>query len=138
MALARLGPKGTVKTATPMPRSMKPRVKWERASSIAETRLTISLALIVLTYLTELFPAKASIRWALSGYIIATLLCALLYSATVPRKRVRILADLTDLLAISALVKLTGGIDSPWFLLYVFPVMSTSWYLGPAWSVGFA
>jgi PAS domain S-box-containing protein len=56
----------------------------------------------------------------------------------IEHKIVRAVPDVVDVLLISLIVGETGRIESPWFLLYLFPVMSVSRYLGRPWSVGMA
>jgi PAS domain S-box-containing protein len=50
-------------------------------------------------------------------------------SSKLQLKRVRIIPALVDVLFLTFIIYLTGGQDSPWFLLYLFPIISVSRYL---------
>ena len=105
------------------------------AVTIVQTRLIAALGVLLLAQFTIAFDNPARISWIIVAYSAFTLVFLLLPSTALERKRVRAIPELLDLLAISFLVESSGGLESPWFLLYLFPVMSASRFLGPSWSV---
>lgn len=113
-------------------------LRYDQAHPIAailQTRLGVSFAILALAHLTTTFESPARISWILTVYIVLTVLLVLLFSTVLDRKRVRAIPILFDLLAISLILGSSGGLESPWFLLYLFPTMSASRYLGPTWTV---
>ncbi|HLL77076.1 MAG TPA: ATP-binding protein [Pyrinomonadaceae bacterium] len=62
-------------------------------------------------------------------YLAAITLLGFWDLSTLRRRRVRAIPALLDVLFVSAVIYLTGGQDSPWFLLYLFPIISVSRYL---------
>jgi len=103
-----------------------------------QTRLAISVAALLAANLTNAFDNRVAVSWVVFGYIVLVLLIVLPKSTLLRKKRFRIFRDLIDLIAISALVMLTGGFKSPWYVLYLFPVMSAARYLGPAGALSVA
>jgi PAS domain S-box-containing protein len=51
-------------------------------------------------------------------------------SATLELKRVKVVPAFTDVIFISLIIQYAGGNQSSWFLLYLFPIISVSRYLG--------
>jgi nitrogen-specific signal transduction histidine kinase len=106
---------------------------------IVRTRLIVSLAMLFLVRVTTPSGTTTQVFLVILAYIGLILLVASASAAGIPQqKRVRALRDVVDVAAISIIVTMTGRLESPWFLLYLFPVMSASRYLGPAWSVAIA
>jgi len=105
---------------------------------IVQTRLVVSLGVLLLAGLTAIFENPAQLYWGITAYIAVTVLFVLIFRKRVEQKRVRAIPVLFDLIVISFLVRATGGLESSWFLFYAFPVMSISRYLGTRWSVAVA
>ncbi len=102
---------------------------------IVQTRLILSVLVFALAQLTRAFPRPTEISWIVLVYAALVSLLVLLPSGALEQKRIRAISILLDILTISFLIHSTGGMQSSWFLLYVFPIMSVSRYLGPVWSV---
>lgn len=113
-------------------------IKSHHGASIVQTRLIVSLAVLLLAQLTGVFEQPRQISWIIAVYIALTVLLVLLGSTVLEQKRIRVIPILFDLLAISFIVAATGGLASGWFVLYLFPVLSASRYLGLNWTVGAA
>ncbi|HXD31146.1 MAG TPA: ATP-binding protein [Pyrinomonadaceae bacterium] len=71
-------------------------------------------------------------------YFLINIALGLVGSVTLRRKRVRLLPAILDVLLVTYLVSVTGGQTSPWFLLYLFPILSVSRYLSSEGSVPLA
>lgn len=104
-------------------------------TKIVQTRLIVSVAVILLVRFTSLFDDPSLLVLVLLLYIGATLSIGFVFSKAIERKRIRALPILFDLLAISFIVSSTGGFESSWFVLYLFPVLSAARYLGWFWSL---
>ncbi len=118
--------------------SLRGAIKSHPGASIVQTRLIVSLALLLLAQLTSVFERPTQISWITAGYIALTILLVLFGSSVLEQKRIRAIPILFDILAISFIVAATGGLASGWFVLYLFPVLSASRYLGTGWTVGAA
>ncbi|HVT19227.1 MAG TPA: ATP-binding protein [Thermoanaerobaculia bacterium] len=105
------------------------------AARIVQTRLLAAIALLLIANLTTVFANPAQVSWILLAYMVLTCLLAFLRPTLLEQKRARLIKALVDMVAISCLVKASGGLASSWFLLYLFPIMSASRYLGPGWSL---
>jgi PAS domain S-box-containing protein len=114
--------------------SIQPETK-RLIKNIIQTRLSVSGVLFALACF-GVFTRRNPILWIIAGYMFCFLSLAMFAAAGMEGKgkRYRALRDLIDLIAISVLVHLTGGFDSPWYLLAIFPLMSASRYFGKAWS----
>lgn len=106
---------------------------------IAKTRLSV-LCLVVLLFST--FAPSGPNFWIIVAsigiYIAINLALGFLGPETLRRKRVRAIPAIIDIAFISSLVFVTGGQNSPWFVLYFFPILSVSRYLGYEGSVPLA
>jgi PAS domain S-box-containing protein len=109
--------------------------KSHRGVGVVQTRLIVAFGILLLARFTTAFENPEQVSWMIGAYILLTVSLVLLFSTLLEQKRVRMVPVLFDLLAISFLVRSTGGLESSWFLLYLFPVMSASRYLGPNWTV---
>jgi PAS domain S-box-containing protein len=114
------------------------RIKSHPGASIVQTRLIVSFGVLLLANLTAAFENPAQISRIILAYIILTVSLVLLWPRVLEQKRVRVIPILFDLFAISLLVAATGGLESSWFVLYLFPVLSASRYLGPSLTVAVA
>jgi len=106
--------------------------------AIVQTRLTVSFAVLLLARFTSAFEEPAQVSWIILGYMALNLSFVLLWVNRLKQKRVRMMPILFDLAAISLLVMVTGGLGSSWYVLYLFPVLSASRYLGPIWTLAVA
>lgn len=102
-----------------------------RVSAI-QTRLAVSLIVLSLVYFGK--NQTNILRMALV-YAVLVLALRLLPSRVFQRKYARAIRVLFDILAISFLVRSTGGTGSSLFLLYLFPIMSASRFSRPLWSM---
>lgn len=114
------------------------RLKSASGAKILQTRLIMAAVVLLLASSTTVFKDSVQISWTILAYVALTVLFALLSSTWLDQKRIRLIPELLDVLAISVLVDSTGGSESSWFVLYLFPVMSAARFLGPAWSVTLA
>ena len=105
--------------------------------AIIKTRLIVSVIILILAYPVRAFEHPVPIAKMLLGYMSSMIALTLFAAIGIEGKgkRYRALRDLIDLVAISILVYETGGLSSPWYVLNIFPLMSASRYLGPAWSL---
>ncbi len=109
-----------------------------REAEIVETRLAVSLLVLLLTRVFRVWPVPPSVPWIVAGYMGLTILTVLAFQSRLDRKRIRLLPELLDVLTISLLVHATGGLASTWFVLYLFPVLSSARFLGPGGILVFA
>ena len=109
-----------------------------REAEIVETRLAVSLLVLLLTRVLRVWTVPPSVPWIVAGYMGLTVLTVLAFRRQLDRKRIRLLPELLDILTISLLVHATGGLASTWFVLYLFPVLSSARFLGPGGILAFA
>jgi PAS domain S-box-containing protein len=91
---------------------------------------------IVATVYVERVAISKQLLAIVALYICFNLAFAVGYSRKLGFKRVRVVPDLADIVFISALLVCVPASRDQWTLLYVFPVMSSSRYLGsrgPFW-----
>ena len=112
-----------------------PKMRWP--VGLLRARLILSLALFVLS-LAHTFENRAKITSLAAVYFGTTVVLSVLPRGFFRQKRIRALTIVLDLVAISVLVVFSGGLESSWYLLYFFPIMSAARYLGPWWSAGVA
>jgi PAS domain S-box-containing protein len=98
---------------------------------IFRTRLLLTMAAIVYVLSNSnqkdrILPPVVS---ALS-YITINLLLGLLAADILHLRRVRVLPDILDVVFVSIMIYYTGNQASFWFLVYIFPIVSASRYLG--------
>lgn len=96
---------------------------------IIQTRLIVACAAVLLAWLTPLFENPALLCWVFVVYLLLTSLLAM-WRDVLERKRRRAIPIAFDILAISLLIWSEGGAESPFSLLYLFPVLSAARYLG--------
>src|SRR5262245_30631731 len=114
------------------------RLKATSGAKIIQTRTIVSFVVLLLASFTTVFDDPGRISWFILAYLALIVLFVFLSSTLLEQKRFRVIPELLDILAISFLVESTGGLESSWFVLYLFPVMSAARLLGPAWSVTLA
>jgi PAS domain S-box-containing protein len=105
---------------------------------VAGTRLIVSVAATALFRFLRFLPNREQVSAVLAIYAIAIVLFVVAFRQVIDQRRFRLVATLIDVAAISLLIKLTGGLETSWFLLYVFPIMSVARYLGIVWSIAVA
>jgi PAS domain S-box-containing protein len=94
-------------------------------AEVVGTRLLASAVLLVFIRLTSFEHTGDAVRFVLA-YLAVTVILTLILPPAAESKTLRMIVIAADLLAISFVVRLTGGLDSSWFLLYVFPLMSAA------------
>ncbi|HXD30106.1 MAG TPA: GAF domain-containing protein [Pyrinomonadaceae bacterium] len=100
---------------------------WRR---IAQSRLFLCLGIGVLA-LSGLGVNNGN--WVLfyASFYAALLICSGFFdAATLELKRFRVVPAFTDVIFVSLIIHYAGGNQSSWFLLYFFPIISVSRYLG--------
>jgi PAS domain S-box-containing protein len=96
---------------------------------IVKTRFVLCLVIILFSSFTS---GALELRYVLAAtavYAAFNFVLGFRDSSQLQPKRIRAIPALVDVLFISILVYLTGGQNSPWFLLYFFPIISVSRYL---------
>ena len=96
---------------------------------IFETRFVLCIVIAAFSLLTPHTPNTRSVIALTIAYAAIISASGFLPSGTLQRKRIRAIPALGDVIFISSIVYYTGGQDSPWFLLYFFPIISVSRYL---------
>jgi PAS domain S-box-containing protein len=104
---------------------------------IVKTRVLLCVVICVFSIFSSTGP-NLKVIVASVFYSAINFGLGLVGSVTLRRKGVRVLPATLDVFFISYLVFVTGGENSPWFLLYVFPILSISRYLRTEGSVPFA
>jgi PAS domain S-box-containing protein len=102
---------------------------------ISETRFVLCLIIGVFSLFTSDALRFRYIFVSTAIYAAFILALGFIDPSTLRRKRIRALPALIDVVFISFLIYLTGGQDSIWFLLYLFPIISISRYLSYEGSV---
>ncbi len=102
---------------------------------VAGTRLIVAAAVALLLPLLPFVPNRNLVATVAVAYGASIVLFVVAFRNVIEQRRFRLVATVIDVAAVSIIVKLTGGLESTWFLLYVFPVMSVARYLGLMWSL---
>lgn len=123
--------RGRGRTSSGEPRSFM-------AQPIVQTRAIFSLIALGLAWLTPFLGPWRHIAPCILGYVAVIIVGTALLGERATHKFWRTMPELLDVFLISVLVANTGAITSVWFLLYLFPVMSVSRYLGRRGSAGMA
>jgi PAS domain S-box-containing protein len=105
---------------------------------LIQGRFIVSLAILALARFTTTFEDPAQVYRVILVYIGLLVLLAVLSFQSLERQRNKAVLILLDLLVISILVRLSGGLESAWFILYLFPVLSVAKDLGSRSSVAVA
>lgn len=113
-------------------------VRKHPAVKVAGTRIAVALVVLLLTRSAKALDNPQQIFQVVLFYLVAVTLLVVIARTAIEQRRIRSVAILLDVLAISLLVSFTRGGESAWPLLYAFPIMSVSRYLGPKWSVAVA
>jgi PAS domain S-box-containing protein len=108
------------------------------ARPIVKTRAIVSLIALALVWSTPLLGRSTRISLWIAGYLALTSVGAFLLGDKLEHKFWRAMPELLDVTLISILIGHTRAIESPWFLLYLFPVMSIARYLGRRGSFAMA
>ncbi len=106
------------------------RYQLQGATGVVWTRLVGAVVVLVLVWRTFVFEERGQIIWAIAAYVVAIFPLLLIRADSFDKARIRVIPDILDLLLISVVVANTGGLESPWFPFYLFPLMSASRYLG--------
>ncbi|HJQ33430.1 MAG TPA: ATP-binding protein [Pyrinomonadaceae bacterium] len=96
--------------------------------AIVETRFVLCLVILGFSWLTS----AASLKNIVASTVLyagINFLLGLWDSNKLRLKKIRAIPALLDVVFVSSLICFTGGQTSPWFLLYVFPIISVSRYL---------
>lgn len=96
---------------------------------IIKTRVILCVTTVVFTYLTRDTVPFKYILGVIFTYFVLNLLLGFWDSSELHQKRVRAIPAVLDVGFISSLIYFTGGQNSMWFLLYLFPIISVSRYL---------
>src|SRR5687768_17800946 len=97
---------------------------------VVQTRAIVSLIALVLSWVTPHLGPPIEITPFIIGYLVVTIVGAAVLGDRMTHKFWRTMPELLDVVVISVVINKTGVIESPWFLLYLFPVMSVSRFLG--------
>ena len=90
------------------------------------TRLGTAFVVLSLSFFDELSSNQFSITLLIFLYLATLALIGFSFTDATNQDRTRVLTNLTDVLYTTALISLTGGHNSPWFLLYIFPILYTA------------
>lgn len=102
---------------------------------VAGTRLIVCVTVLLLLRFLTFMPNREQVSGVLATYALVVIFLVVVFEEVIDQRRFRFVATLMDVFAISLVIKLTGGLETSWFLLYVFPIMSVARYLGIFWSV---
>ncbi len=101
---------------------------------IFQARFLLCVVVFVFALLTPTLSGR-SVAAAALIYLAINLGLGFVSRVTLRRKRIRALPAVLDVGFTSYLVLMTGGENSVWYLLYIFPILSVSRYLGYEGSV---
>jgi PAS domain S-box-containing protein len=105
-------------------------VERRRKKGALKTRLLVSATVLLLGGVTGAFERPGLLASFIVAYALLTVLFWDLSSRGVEWRPIRAIPMTLDLTAVSLLVWSTGGLQSSWFLLYLFPILSATRYLG--------
>lgn len=97
---------------------------------IVKTRFVLSILIAVFTLIDPRTGDSRLIIVAIFLYIAFNLLSDFLGLSALRLKRIKIIPTIVDIILISFIIYHTGGSNSHWFLIYIFPIVSVSRYLG--------
>ena len=98
--------------------------------SIVQTRFFLCVVIILFSVLDPKITQQRYILHFISIYIAFNILLGFLSTDTLRLNTVRIIPSILDIFFISLIIYFTGGPDNSWFLIYLFPIISVSKYLG--------
>jgi len=99
-------------------------------TAVVEVRVAAASLVLLLAHGAALIRLPQWVDGVLQGYIALNLILLVILRKRLHQKRMRILPELLDIVAISLLVAATGELKSAWFVLYLFPVMSAARFMG--------
>jgi len=105
------------------------------ARQIVKTRLVVAVVALVLCNFTNWLGDTRVITVSIGIYLLALFAHVLSWETRLEHKLHRAVPDVLDVILISVIVYQTYGLASPWFLLYLFPILSVARFLGRRWSV---
>jgi len=100
---------------------------WRR---LVQTRLFLCLLVISFVYLGSSTLNKGQAIFFAVGYLAFNVLLGFISSDTLQRDAVRAIPDIVDIVFISLVIYAFGGMNNSWFLIYFFPIISASRFLG--------
>ena len=98
--------------------------------SIAQTRLVLCLIIFAFTYGNPNIPDSFTVYIVIAIYVAFQVTLGFFNSDFLKLVTVRVIPSFIDIFFISLIVSSTGGPNSTWFLIYIFPIISVSKYLG--------
>jgi PAS domain S-box-containing protein len=102
---------------------------------IFQARFLLGLVVLLFAQVATPETSVGRVRTGAVVYLAIVGLLGFISRPTLRRKRIRALPAVLDVVFTSYLVFLTGGQNSNWYLLYIFPVLSVSRYLSYEGSV---
>jgi len=97
---------------------------------IVQTRLFLCLVIALFCFFDPSITQKSQIFIFIFVYIVFNISLGLISSDTLQRNAVRMTPAIVDICFISLVINFTGGTNNSWFLIYLFPIISVSKYLG--------
>jgi signal transduction histidine kinase len=97
---------------------------------IVQTRLFLCLLIALFCLLDPSVAEKGQVLVYIFFYVAFNLLLGLVSADTLQRNFVRVIPSVVDIFFISLVTYLTGGANNSWFLIYLFPIISVSKYMG--------
>jgi PAS domain S-box-containing protein len=105
-------------------------VERRRRMGALQSRLLASVAVLLLLGTTSTFERPGLLAALVLAYMAVTTAVWDVSSRFVAFRRLRGIRIVLDLVMISLVVWSTGGIESSWYLLYIFPILSAAPFLG--------
>lgn len=98
--------------------------------SIAQTRLLLSLIILAFIFRNPNVTDPTTVYTVIAIYVAFQCILGFVTSDFLKLIKVRVIPSFIDIFFISSIVHFTGGPNSTWFLIYIFPIISVSKYLG--------
>lgn len=100
---------------------------WRR---IIQTRFFLCIVIVLFSVFDPKITQQTYILNFIFIYIAFNILLGLLSADTLQVNAIRVIPSILDIFFISLIIYFTGGPDNSWFLIYLFPIISISKYLG--------
>jgi signal transduction histidine kinase len=97
---------------------------------IVQTRFFLCFVIGLFSVFDPKITQQTYILSFISVYIAFNILLGLLSADTLQVTAIRVIPSILDVFFISLIIYFTGGPDNSWFLIYLFPIISVSRYLG--------
>ncbi len=109
---------------------MKSNQQVQRFYLVAIIRLTVLITFFIANIFIIIFSDKSTAPLVLGGLLLISVIIALIiiffYKRVINKKRIILIQIITDIFFVSSVVYVSGGIVTPFYFLYIFPIIGAA------------